>query len=151
MFIISPLFLKTRIQLCSQSSSLIQQPRTLRTEIWCPSSATDSIFFVCWPTCEMKVLKYYRTAAESFTLQFWSRTVFNSFAFFNVPFSHFLNSLPSLKYNVQKWERTFTLGQITAKNTHYVKNFFKQKLLRIQLISYKKVNGRICLSPPPQM
>ncbi len=36
-----------------------------------------------------------------------------------------LQRLSSLKYNMQKGEKRFALGLNTAKNTHYVKNFFK--------------------------
>ncbi len=49
-------------------------------------------------------------------------------------------------YNVQKRVITFTLGLNTAKNTHYMKKA-SGKVVR-NWLSYKKVNVRVCLSPP---
>ncbi len=41
--------------------------------------------------------------------------------------------LPFLKYyNVPKWESRFTVVMNAAKNKDYIKQFFKQKLLRIK-------------------
>ncbi len=55
--------------------------------------------------------------------------------------------LPFLKYyNVPKWENKFTLGLKTARNTNYIKNCFKQKLLRLKFPTKNSVDAYLYLS-----
>ncbi len=47
-----------------------------------------------------------------------------------------------------KWESRFTLGLNPAKNSDYIKKYFKQKLCKIKFSKKKKVNRCIFLSTP---
>ncbi len=61
-------------------------------------------------------------------------------------FSGLLKRLPSFKYyNVQKQGSRFTLGSHAAKNTQYIKKFFKRKLLSIKLCTRKSVGAYVYL------